>query len=401
MDENTLMASKLPPTSDYGMNAVRGFAALVVVLAHAIQVFILRITGTDNLLATASGQMASHAVYAFFIVSGYLITQSILKNYRRNGQTFDAVQYFAARIARIYPPLLLAIALTYSIFIIIGIFDLRGGLAGYAEPLGLPDDAYAVRDRFSIEERGFKAALLMANGMIEANGPLWSLCIEWRIYLVAGAVAMAIAAKSYILRALFALLAIFAFYKLRQSNEHYAFYASVWVLGCVVSLYETLRRPIVIPIYARPAIALGVMASILFFPQYPSGEVSIRTTSGFAFQMSLCVGWVAMLFPIKLATTSMLRRWLMNLGEYSYTLFIIHFPIMLGVLSISVEPTGHNLASAVGFALGAIVLSMVVSSQAAKVVERKSAITPYVSAALMLPRQIAAKMGRAFMRALP
>lgn len=47
---------------DEGMNAVRGLAALAVVFAHAVQVFIARITGTDNFFVIATGQIASQSV---------------------------------------------------------------------------------------------------------------------------------------------------------------------------------------------------------------------------------------------------------------------------------------------------------------------------------------------------
>ena len=66
--------------NDNGMSSIRGAATLVVVGAHSIQIFLLRFLGLDHVIAKIAGQMAAHAVLVFFIVSGYLISLSILKN---------------------------------------------------------------------------------------------------------------------------------------------------------------------------------------------------------------------------------------------------------------------------------------------------------------------------------
>lgn len=356
------------------MNAVRGAAALVVVLAHAIQVFILRITGTDNLLAVASGQMATHAVYVFFIVSGYLITQSIFKNYQRNGRRFDAMEYLVARVARIYPPLIFAIVLTVGIYLAIDVLSLPGGPEGSAQPLGLATDLYRVRERFEIEPGGITNAIMMDNGLLQANGPLWSLCIEWRVYLVAGALGMAVAARTHLARIVGLTLTGFAAYKLRMVNENYLFYACVWLIGSSVALLEIRGVQWRMPRHVLHAIAVAVVSVAVLFPDLRSSGIAIKSAPGFALQLLLCLCWAAFLFPLPAAATpSWVRRQLMRLGDYSYTLFIIHFPIMLGALALTVEATGQRLGLAVTVACVSLVASLLVSAAAARFVENKTA----------------------------
>ena len=50
---------------DEGMSSVRGIAALIVVSAHVVQIFIIRLFGLNHVVAKINGQMAAHAVFVF------------------------------------------------------------------------------------------------------------------------------------------------------------------------------------------------------------------------------------------------------------------------------------------------------------------------------------------------
>ena len=103
------MISKLQPIEYHPkFELLRGIAAIIVLIVHAIQLYWFRLIGSSNEIALISGLFGRHAVLLFFLLSGYLITLSILTNIIRN-QRFDWTEYAAARIARIYPPLIGAI----------------------------------------------------------------------------------------------------------------------------------------------------------------------------------------------------------------------------------------------------------------------------------------------------
>jgi peptidoglycan/LPS O-acetylase OafA/YrhL len=116
--------------------------------------------------------MANYAVVGFFFLSGALICDSILKNFKRNGR-FEWLEYLISRIARIYPSLFAAIILATIYYFIIG-----------SHSLLIPGDKYVARELYSITFLDVQQALLMLEpGMFSVNGSLWSLFIEWRLYM--------------------------------------------------------------------------------------------------------------------------------------------------------------------------------------------------------------------------
>src|SRR5262245_36856019 len=123
------------------LDAARGLSAFIVLLAHVIQVFWLRIYGISSAAYYVYFYASHYAVVTFFLLSGFLITQSIELNISRNGR-FRTAEYFCARIARIYPPLLVALAVTIVVF---GVFELFG-LPGTSSLLSAPGDLYTARE---------------------------------------------------------------------------------------------------------------------------------------------------------------------------------------------------------------------------------------------------------------
>jgi peptidoglycan/LPS O-acetylase OafA/YrhL len=83
------MISKLQPIEYHPkFELLRGIAAIIVLIVHAIQLYWFRLIGSSNEIALISGLFGRHAVLLFFLLSGYLITLSILTNIIRN-QRFD------------------------------------------------------------------------------------------------------------------------------------------------------------------------------------------------------------------------------------------------------------------------------------------------------------------------
>jgi len=196
------------------MSSVRRIAALIVVCAHANQIFIIRLLGLDHVVSKIAGQMTPHAVFVFFVVSGYLITLSIIKNIQRNEGCFNLIEYASARISRIYFPLIFSLLTCLSLWFIMRLFELPGNDSVGAITYGLPNDLYVARDVFSIKLEDIRNALLMNNGLLQVDGSLWCLCVEWRIYIVVGCLAMLMKSRSLLHK--FVWGGVFCF---RSSNE--------------------------------------------------------------------------------------------------------------------------------------------------------------------------------------
>lgn len=258
-------------------DASRGIAAIVVLIAHSFQVFRSSSFGADA-LSIGSGIAAEYAVYAFFFMSGYLITLSIRNNVRRDGR-FDGLEYASSRIARIYPPLIGAIIIVVGVGFIIKTLDLA--------PIDLPGrPAYA----FDIAE--IWTCLSLRSGLGVTDGPLWSLYIEGQIYIIAGGVAM-IGWSRKLLPVLIGAAAVLIGLKLHK-NEWFLFYGALWLAGAVAS-----------------------------FIQIPS-------------------------------VTRAPPRWMTAAGGFSYSLYVIHFPLLLLAWSI-VQTTGMAVTN---------IISMLVSAAA-------------------------------------
>jgi len=101
------------------LDALRGIAALVVALHHATYYF------TPRLRAGMVDWFdpGLYGVLVFFLVSGYIVPASLERHGRVRG-------FWISRLARIYPLLMVACAITLLPFLL-GVRDLRAGLASY------------------------------------------------------------------------------------------------------------------------------------------------------------------------------------------------------------------------------------------------------------------------------
>lgn len=145
------------PRSGYipGLDGIRLVAVMIVIIAHF------------EFLPNVPGGMG---VTVFFAISGFLIARLLLAEEDRTG-TIALPQFFARRLIRLMPPLLLMLALTVPVY------------------------AISNPERFSVLQV-FSAAFYMANiyklaeyfhlvdeGLHE-YGVLWSLAVEEHFYLV-------------------------------------------------------------------------------------------------------------------------------------------------------------------------------------------------------------------------
>jgi len=369
--------------TDQGMCTIRGIAALVVVLDHSIQIFLTRLTGAENLAARIAGWLATQAVAVFFIISGYLITQSILKNLQRNAGQLNFIDYASARISRIYPPLIFAILASLLCYLALQMFGLPGADAPGAQPFGLPDDAYSARDKFSIRISDITNALLMNNGLLQVDGPLWSLCIEWRIYFIVAFLALSLTSRPVTLRLLGLVLcaALFVPIGILNSNTYYFFltWLAIWLMGSGIALAQAWRFRL--NMAARRVLLLllaSAAAGMLIANPELVPHSTMTTPQEYAFQLVLSLLYLGFLFPLREVEATAVRRALMKLGDFSYTLYIVHFPLMLFLLSLTQGMVGYSIGLAILSATVAVASILAIAHFSARYFERKDLIKPLV-----------------------
>lgn len=265
------------------------------------------------------------AVIIFLLLSGYLITQSIRLNIARNG-CFNFTEYTIARVARIYPPFIGAILLCALVGTIITTFNLPGG----SIPYGVPGDVFRVRDHFSLPSQEVLTGLLMIRGLTNADGPLWTLFLEFQMYIASIGIAIWLGETPKFRPGLL-LLSISAFaLALLQPT-----FALVWIIGALTNLVPLNRKVATIG-----AVVLSVLVAMAasYRPDWITAVDSpeaknIQVLIGAILSYALILNWSKLDYP----------RWLIATGRFSYSVYVIHWPLLLLTLSLAQSWMGRSL----------------------------------------------------------
>ncbi|MEJ0024530.1 MAG: acyltransferase [Rhizomicrobium sp.] len=280
---------------------LRFFAALLVVLDHARQFTFGSYQDLDPhakgtvaaVLIFATMRFGKHGVLIFFVLSGYLVGGLATKRFLEG--RFDPRGYALDRAARIFVPLIPAIALCSVLQIWLGI------------PIRFQDPVSAM--------------LGLPTGALLSDVPLWSLRYEMWFYVFHGAV-LSLLLPSRGVR-------IIAFGFLMASLVAFSFlalqYLFCWYLGVLSFLTNTglaSRRSG----FAGAAIALAFLTMSQAFARSSFlGPMTILGATGFS---AGCL----LLLP-QLANRDLSSPRLVRLGgglaAFSYSLYLIHYPVLL------------------------------------------------------------------------
>lgn len=163
---------RLASGRDNNLNLLRFLAALCVLVSHSFTLA----TGQPELepfRSTIGMSLGTLAVDVFFVISGFLVSASAARR--------SVVQYIKARALRIYPAL--------AVMLVVTVFGIGGPLSSlpFAEFALHPlTSQYLLRNATLLfGEAHFLPGVFEQNPYPMAfNGPLWTLVVEVRIYLV-------------------------------------------------------------------------------------------------------------------------------------------------------------------------------------------------------------------------
>ena len=315
------------------LDGLRGIAALYVVIGHARGFLWEGYSDGYKKHAELYGffdrlsmyfftlfKFGHEVVLFFFVLSGFVIHLKYAKQYQANSSTLFAWKdYVWRRIKRIYPPFVMSIGLTF-------LLDTIGKYNGYALYTG------AVKLNMFDIELHHNLKTLVGNvlflfreyvPLFGSNGPSWSLKYEWWFYMIYP-LCLLISKKS-IWPATIIMVVLFTI----------SFYPSIWpeqLLRDVLSLMLSWWLGVLLAeVYVkRVALSFGYLALLmLIFPFCPAiGKINdvlyfTAVAAGMAGILSLCF-WLQQK-NISLFWIEKLQ-WL---GNFSYTLYIIHFPIFM------------------------------------------------------------------------
>lgn len=340
---------------------LRGTAAMAVLIAHAMQVLLARLLGPEHTAMLIAETVARHAVLVFFLLSGHLITQSIVANLRRNGE-LDVVSYLSARLARIYPPLIGSILVVLAVWAVIHGLGLHGSVS-----YRTPGDLYVAREAFAVTASDVMNALLIRGGMLEANGPLWTLYIEARLYVAAMLIAMA--GPGWRLCWPAGAVALLA--RWSRTDVSFAFFAVIWTLGAMTAIRPKWPLPIVVP--SLGLFALGVVSPRLLHP-----DDTMSPWISYGVQFAFCLAYAAVMFRREIRSPAILAR----TGDFSYSLYLIHYPLLLLCLSLTYAWIEGSIAKSLIVCAGASVVAFFSAALFARFFEDQPRFKPFIRAAL-------------------
>ena len=336
------LITRVPDSQSRYFDMWRGGSALVVTFGHMVQIFAPAFPVAARSLAAA---LAGAAVMAFFVISGFFIHKSIAQYW------VDQVNwrgFVKARVNRIYPPFVLCIVVTISLYYLAPTF-FTSGSTNFLNPT----------DRTEFSLSGLWLTILFLNNFfgpaLSANGPLWSLTYEIWYYTIAILAVLAISGRRIGWTAL-PLLIILTFL-----DKWFFILGLIWVAGFALSVFHSRHRlpklPNSIFVFALPA---SLFILIPMVPTFYLGKVAMT------FQLAFGI-WIVSHINNTLNSSAPFSIWpLVYSSKFSYTLYVLHFPILLFCYGVLENHDGVSGISAWGSLGLAIAISALVGPKLEK-----------------------------------
>jgi peptidoglycan/LPS O-acetylase OafA/YrhL len=359
---NLLMLNKyqkIPKNISPQLDSIRGLSALIVLFAHANQVFIAPISMQYYGIA---GLFAQAAVMIFFVLSGFLIGKSLTRNMNKNG-SLNLSEYLIDRFNRIYPPLIFSILLVVVLYFLAPFFFTSNSNFFY-----FSNNLNLARPGFIIDLNSVFSSLFLINGFlgptISSNPPLWSLSYEVWYYLLAG-LAFKFNKKYNII--LFFIITIILGYL----SKGFIIFSLVWFSGLILCLIHNnnLKIDKFISFFKTISLfSLFVFAYIYLTKFHPLPKLKFFSPDLAMLLFRLSVGFYTTLFLYEILNNKLkFITFFRSSSKYSYTLYIIHFPIFLfsyGVFeNLIKENISYSLFLSLLLSLFVIFLSKIIASK--------------------------------------
>jgi peptidoglycan/LPS O-acetylase OafA/YrhL len=367
MKQNNFAPIDLTPNASGYLDLIRSAAAMAVMFDHWRGFFFVdywhlapsSVTVPVKAMYFLTG-FGHQAVMVFFVLSGFLISSSVLRNLGRS--TWSWRKYAIDRGVRLYLVLVPGLLLG-GLLDIVGIhFFNHSGI--YSVPL--PPFGYeAAAERLNMSS--FFGSLLFLQTrftmVFGSNSPLWSLFNEFWYYVLFPVLIWVIlsAKRRSSMVAIYIGVAILAAWVLGGALSGFV----VWLAGGSVAL--TARKFQVSPSYGwtiGPYIlcAATFLGICLFAARVNGGWLGSDLAVGLAFTL-LTHGIVQLCIPLG----AIVLRLAKTFAGFSYSLYVLHFPLLLFVRAkwlptFRWQPDGIHLLMGAGIAVGVILYAFSVAS---------------------------------------
>ena len=320
--------------SSVHLNAIRGAAALIVLLGHTRSLFFSSFTANSGPTAQAANDIArgnrptvgEEAVIIFFVLSGYLVGGSVIRSVK-NG-TWSWKDYLFKRITRLWVVLIPALIFGISLDMLgMHLFGSPASIYGAPSSTLVPHDlATRLSWKVIVANATFLQGILSPTA--GTNNSLWSLAYEWWYYLQFPLLVLVFSktTKPY-LRLLY--LALFLGSSVFVGRDIVALFPA-WLLGAAIAALPVtkLSKAFVIPLLTFSISGL-VLVKMLDVSKYGAAWGAAIAFSIILFcavrQRGDC-------------TNVVYRRVAGFFSDISYTLYLIHLPLAIFICALVDRP---------------------------------------------------------------
>lgn len=286
------------------IDGLRGIAAFSVLINHGAHTIItngVQPIFIDFTKYSITGNMGSFGVQIFFCITGFLFFDKLIKG----NNTFDWNKFYVARIKRLVPLYMLTALLVAILAIILSGSSARLNFVDFSSFLNFFGFGFLGTEIF--------IGSFNASGL---NAVIWTLPYEWRFYLIFPLLSIAIASKRYGMFAISAVMLLAA----RDFMTEFVLwpYFIVGALGAYIFNKSYVNIDDKYWIFSF----ISFIAIFVIFCSSADSYGRIRFAC------------ISLLFIMVLITKPKIFKIksLVYLGEASYSLYLLHLPIMAIVM---------------------------------------------------------------------
>ena len=369
--------------------------ALVVVVDHAVILFWLP-THADTAINWFPwlNSAAAVSVSGFFLISGFAIAHSVTPKRR----AFSLRLFIANRLARIYPPLICAVLLALILVwaIVPSHLETLGdpsGTTGFGVNHYIASALEGGQIRQAFDVLFMRAAPITADQTTWALlAPAWTLPYEIIMYTIAGASFRLFQTERTVPTAAAVLLwTMLLGWIIWVDSPHLYLLSGLWILGFTLGLGQRTRPVMVLAIvgilaaFLAPYLVSSFLATVVGDGPISAGIIASKLGSPYDESWRLTAGVALLVFGVFFAIGSLNRTLTTNQGtvarpivglvpEFSYSLYICHFPILLAWGVLQTQTINDSFTGSLVFVVATPVFIALVACWAISVAAEQKAL---------------------------